>query len=91
MLTADRDHRGVDVIVGWESNDGIDIRGMLVGVDLGEDDRYLNDVVQLSDEDGGTMLRVLQGDAFVDVVLIAGIQTGGATASAWAADGLLLT
>ena len=84
--TATGASRGVDTIHGYESNDVLDIRGMLKGVAY----TNLEDVVHLTDTADGTMLQVKMGGTFMDVALLADVHLGAPSAAAYAGDGLIL-
>jgi Ca2+-binding RTX toxin-like protein len=86
LLDASGKHRGVDTIHLFENNDGLDISNILRDVVYDN----LNDLVLLTDTVDGTLLQVKINDRFVDVALLADVHTGGATAAAWASDGLIL-
>jgi Ca2+-binding RTX toxin-like protein len=86
VLDANGAHRGVDTINLFRTNDTLDLRGVLSATTFDD----INDVVHLTDTDAGTMVQVKLGDAFVDVALLAGYHAGGATASAWASDDIIL-
>jgi serralysin len=86
VLDAAGQHRGVDTIHGFETNDTLDIRSLLKGTVYGS----LDEVVHLTDTDAGTMLQVKQGGNFVDVALLADTHFGGPSATAWATDGIIL-
>lgn len=78
--------RGVDTIHGYESNDVLDVRGLLKGVAY----TNLNEMVHFTDGDAGTMLQVKIGNDFVDVALLADVHLGSPSATAYALDGVLL-
>ncbi len=84
-------HRGVDTIHNFETNDTLDLRGMLTGVIThdAEGNSLVDNYIHLTDTAEGTMLQVVVGNTFVDVALLAGLHTGGATAAAWAGDGMI--
>ena len=74
------------MIKDFQNNDTLDFRGMLPA------DAYsrMDDLVHLVDTAEGTMVQVSVGAKFVDVVLLEGVHTGGALASNWASDSLIL-
>ena len=78
--------RGVDIIRGFENNDVFDVRGLLKGVAYTD----LDDVVRFTDTGAGTMLQVKMGGGFYDVALLDNVHLGGPSATAYAADGILL-
>ena len=77
---------GIDVVKDFQNNDVIDLRGMLPS-DAGS---RIDEFVTLLDTDAGTMVQVNTGTSVFDVVLLEGVHTGGALASDWASDHLLL-
>lgn len=86
VVDASGNSLGIDVIKDFQTNDTLDLRGMLPA------DAYsrMDDLVHLVDTAEGTMVQVSVGSKFVDVVLLEGLHTGGALASNWASDSLIL-
>jgi Ca2+-binding RTX toxin-like protein len=79
-------HLGVDTVLGFETNDAFDISGMLSASQRAD----LNNNVRMVDNDAGFTLQVKVNGTFVDVADVIGCSAGGASATAWASDGLLL-
>jgi serralysin len=86
VVSSTGSHLGVDTILAFENNDALDISGMLSSGQRAD----LNDNVRMVDTDRGFTLQVKVSGAFVDVANVEGYQAGGASAQAWANDGLLL-
>jgi serralysin len=85
----------IDLIKGFEGNDTLDIRQMFVGLvneDMTRQERMaaINDNVHMTETATGTILQVNMGGAFVDVAVLEGYQTYGASAGALASDGVIL-
>jgi Ca2+-binding RTX toxin-like protein len=92
VIGADASHLGVDTIHGFQTNDTLDLRGMLQGVATFDaaGNSLLDDHVHIVDVVGGVMVQVKVGDTFVDVAKLEGVVGGGVQASNWAADGLIM-
>lgn len=75
------EHLGVDVITDFSADDTLDLHELLKGQSYDA----LDQVVRITEGDGGATVAVKFGDAFVDVVTVQ-----GATADDLLADGVIL-
>jgi Ca2+-binding RTX toxin-like protein len=65
-------HLGVDVIKDFEFGDQIDLQPLLDGKSYGN----ISEVLKLTSVNGGTMIQLENGGAFVDVVFVEGTKPG---------------
>ena len=77
LLDGNGVHRGVDTLTDFSSDDVLDLSEILEGRSFAQ----VSDVIQLTENDGGTLVSVKLGQAFVNVVQLDSVSMSDANAA----------